>query len=336
VIEEVARILGYDEMPTTQLRGAIPAYEPQPQLDLRERVRDALAAAGMQEIITYSMTSLDALQKVLPPEDLATTPPLRVANPMSREHEYARTSPRAALLQTLARNTRSARGVLALFESGRIYIPRGDDLPHEIEVVCGAVTGNKPDRWDQPKGEAAGFFDAKTYVERVLASVGARGDYAETVDFAYLPGRTAEVTVSGARVGLVGQVHPRVAAAFDIEEDVAMFELDLEALLPHTAAIVHYESLSQYPTVEEDLALIVDADITAARIRAIIESFPLVRSASVFDVYTGPPVPSGRKSLAFSVSYQSPSDTLTDAEVARQRERIVARLRAELGAELRG
>ena len=115
-----------------------------------------------------------------------------------------------------------------------------------------------------------------------------------------------------------------------------MFELDLEALLPHAAAIVHYESLSQYPTVEEDLALIVDADITAARIRAIIESFPLVRSASVFDVYTGPPVPSGRKSLAFSVSYQSPSDTLTDAEVARQRERIVARLRAELGAELRG
>jgi phenylalanyl-tRNA synthetase beta chain len=336
VIEEIARILGYEEMPTTQLRGEIPPLEPQPSIDLRERVRDALAAAGMQEIITYSMTTMEALQKVLPPEELATNPPLRIANPLSRDHEYARTTGRAAMLQTLAQSIRAVPGLIALFEAGRIYLPRPDDLPQEPEVVCGIVAGNHPDRWGRPTGDPAGFYDAKAFVERALESVGVRAAYTETVDFAYLPGRTAEITVNGDLVGLVGQVHPRVAASFDIDEQVAMFELDLDALLPHVQTVVHYQPLSPYPSVEEDLAVIVPADTTAVHIRAIIESFPLVRSACVFDVYTGPPVPPGRKSLAFSVSYQSLDHTLTDAEVARQRERIVARLKAEVGAELRG
>lgn len=336
VIEEVARILGYDEMPTTQLRGEIPQLEPQPRIDLRERVRDALAAAGMQEIITYSMTTMEALQKVLPPEELATNPPMRLANPLSRDHEYARTTGRAAVLQTISQSIRAVPGIIALFEAGRIYLPREDDLPQETEVVCGIVSGNHPDRWGQPNGEPAGFYDAKAFADRALESVGARGGYKETVDFAYLPGRTAEIIVNGDRVGLMGQVHPGVAASFDIDAEVSMFELDLDALLPHVQTVVHYQPLSPYPSVEEDLAVIVPADITAARVREIIESFPLVRAASVFDVYTGPPVPSGRKSLAFSVSYQSLDHTLTDAEVAKQRDRIVARLRAELGAELRG
>jgi phenylalanyl-tRNA synthetase beta chain len=336
VIEEVARILGYDEMPTTQLRGEIPPLDPQPLIDLRERVSDALAASGMQEIITYSMTTMEALQKVLPPEELATNPPLRIANPLSRDHEYARTTGRAAVLQTISQSIRAVPGLIALFEAGRIYLPREDDLPQEIEVICGILSGNHADRWGRPIGEPAGFYDARAFVERALESVGARGEYTETVDFAYLPGRTAEITVNGDRVGLVGQVHPRVAASFGIDEEVTMFELELAALLPHVQTVVHYQPLSPYPSVEEDLAIIVPADVTAARIREIIESFPLVRTASVFDVYTGPPVPMGRKSLAFSVSYQSPDHTLTDAEVAKQRERIVARLRAELGAELRG
>jgi phenylalanyl-tRNA synthetase beta chain len=290
----------------------------------------------MQEIITYSMTSLEALQRVLPPEDLATNPPLRIANPMSREHEYARTSPRAAVLQTLASNLDPRGGMIALFEAGRIYLPRPDDLPQEIEVVCGAVTGRLPDRWGQPGEERAGFFHTKAYVERALETLGLRGDYREAVDFAYLPGRTAEVFVGDTRVGLLGETHPRIAASFDIEAEIAMFELDLDALLPHVQSVTHYQPVSPYPSVEEDLAVVVPEDVTAARVQAVIEGSSLVRSASVFDVYTGPPIPSGRKSLAFSVSYQAPNRTLTDKDVARERERIVARLRAELGAELRG
>ncbi len=335
VIEEVARIIGYDQMPTTMLRGEIPVAIPQPMYDLRERVRDTLAFAGLQEIITYSMTELETLGKVLDPEELATNPPLRLANPMSRDFEYARTTLRAALLKTLAANVRGA-GLLAFFEAGRIYLPRPDDLPQEIECVCAAVSGHKPDRWGQPAAEPAGFYDAKAYLDRLLGALHLSPQFVDTVEFAYLPGRSAAVVVGGERVGLIGQVHPRVAASFDIELEVAMFELDLELLLPHVAGVVHYEPVSPYPPVEQDLAIIVSQDVAAARALDLIESSALVRSASIFDVYTGPPVPKGKKSLAFSISFQSPTKTLTDEDASRERGRIAERLKRELGAELRG
>ncbi len=335
VIEEIARIVGYDQLPTRLLRGGLPAVLPQPKIDLRERTRDILAGAGMQEVINYSLTDIETLAKVLDPEELASNRPLRVANPMSREYEYARTTLRHSVLKSLASNAPGNPGLIALFEAGRAYIPRLDDLPHEIETVCGAVAGRKPGRWGQPTGESAGFYEAKALVERLLSDLRVDGQYEDAVDYAFLPGRTAAVMIAGRRVGLVGQVHPRVVAAFDIKADVAMFELDIEALLPHVAKTVHYRPVPPYPSVEQDLAVIVDSDVPAARIRALIESFPLVRTVSIFDVYAGPPIPVGRKSIAFSVSFQSDKKTLEDKDVARERDRIVARLRQELSAELR-
>ena len=336
VIEEVARIVGYDEFPTTQLRGEIPAWEPQPLRALRERVRDLLAGAGLQEVITYSLTDLPTLQKVLPKEDLEITPPLRVANPMSREYEYARTTLRGSMLQTLARNTRISGGdLLALFEIAHTYQPREDELPHEVETVCAAISGRKEGWWRNPSPEPAGFYDAKACIDALLAALHLRADYREAVDYACLPGRAAEVWINGARIGLVGQVHPRVAASFEIKNDVAIFEVDLEALLPHLPETIHYEPVSPYPSVEESLAVVVDQDVHAAEVIRLIESSKLVHSVSVLTVYTGPPIPKGKKSLAFSVSYQSGERTLSDADVAKERARIVERLKRELNAELR-
>lgn len=335
VIEEIARIVGYDQLPTRLLRGELPAVLPQPMIVLRERARDVLAAAGMQEVINYSLTDIATLSRVLGPEELASNRPLRVANPMSREFEYARTTLRHSVLKSLASNAPGNPGVIALFEAGRAYLPQPDDLPHEIETVCGAVTGRRPGRWGEPTGESAGFYDAKAFVERLLSELRVGAQFEDAVDYAFLPGRTAAVMTSGQRIGLVGQVHPRVVAAFDIKADVAMFEMDLEALLPHVAEIVHYRPVPPYPPVEQDMAVIVDANVPAAHVRTLIESFPLVRAASIFDVYTGPPIPRGRKSIAFSVSFQSEKKTLEDKDVARERGRIVARLRQELAAELR-
>jgi phenylalanyl-tRNA synthetase beta chain len=336
VIEEVVRIVGYDQLPTTLLRGEIPAASPQPKYDLRERVRDALAAAGLQEVITYSLTDLESLRKVLEPEELTMNPPLRVANPMSRDFEYARTTLRASLLETLAANSRGSADLVSLFETAPVFLPREDDLPHEVEGVCAVVSGRKPDRWGQPGGEPVGFYDAKACLDSLFAALRVSPEYEESVEFAYLLGRTASVTVDGRPIGIVGQVHPRVTSAFDIEGEVAMFELDLEALLAHGGEVVRYEPVSPYPTLEQDLAIVVSDDVPAARAIALIESFPLVRSASVFDVYSGPPVPRGKKSLAFSISYQSPKKTLTDEDVRREQARIAERLKGELGAELRG
>ena len=336
VIEEIARIIGYDQLPTTLLRGELPKAWPQPRYRLRERVRDVLVSAGLLEVITYSLTSLDTLAKVLPPEELTINRPLRIANPMSRELEYARTTLRASLLEALAANARASAGLIALFETARVYLPQAEDLPQEVEAVCAAVSGRRPDRWGQPKGEPAGFYDAKAYLEHLLRQLRVSAQFQEAVDYAYLPGRTAAVIVNGQRVGLVGQVDPRVAAAFDIEAEAAMFELSLDALLPHIPVAVHYQPLPPFPPLEQDLAIIVDEGVPAGGALGIIQSFPLVRSAAVFDVYTGPPVPAGKKSLAFAISFQTPDRTLTDAEVSRQRQRIIERLRRELGATLRG
>jgi phenylalanyl-tRNA synthetase beta chain len=127
-----------------------------------------------------------------------------------------------------------------------------------------------------------------------------------------------------------------VVSQFGLEAPVAMFELDLDALLPHVKEVRHYQPVAPYPSLEEDLAVVVESDVTAAQVQSIIQQSSLVRSVRLFDVYSGSQVPAGKKSLAFSVSYQAADHTLTDEEVRRQRERIVARLGQELGAVLRG
>jgi len=335
VIEEIARVIGYDELPTSRLRGAIADELPQPLRALRERVRDVMAAAGLQEVITYSMTDLESLAKVLPAEDLAVTPPLRVANPLSRQFEYARTTLRHALLQTLSANIGGTQDLISLYEASRVYIPAEGDLPHETETLTAVVSGRIPDRWGQPTGDLADFFDAKGALDTLFAELRLEADYREATDFAYLPGRTAEIFVGDTRVGIIGHVHPGVAAAFDIERDVIMFEIDIEALLPHVQDVVHFRPMSPYPTVEEDLALVVAADIPAASVVRLMQAFPLVAAVRIFDVYTGEPVPSGKKSLAFAVTYQALDRTLTEADVSKQRGRIIERLRRELSAEPR-
>lgn len=334
VIEEVARIIGYDQLPTTQLRGQVPTDVPQPLTALRERVKDVMSALG-QEVITYSMTDLETLAAVLPPEELAINRPLRLANPLSRQWEYARTTLRHSLLQTLSANIRGSQDLISLFETARIYLPREDDLPHEIESLCGVVSGRLPDRWGMPTGREAGFFEAKSHLDHLFSELRVEAEYRDAHDFAYLPGRTAEVAVSSDVIGLIGEVHPRIAGAFGINRPAAMFELNLEALLPYVPSISRYEPVSAYPPVEQDLAVIVDADVTAGRVLALIRAFPSVSEARVFDVYTGDQIPAGKKSIAFSIAFQSRDATLTDEEASKQRNRIIERLRRELGAEPR-
>jgi phenylalanyl-tRNA synthetase beta chain len=288
----------------------------------------------MQEVITYSLTNLETLGKVLAPQELKQNPPLRVANPMNQQQEYLRTTLKASLLSTLASNLRHREERIALFEMANIFLPRGEELPQERPILTGVLTGSRTDRWGQA-GDPTDLYDAKAYLEFLFDRLGLTASYHDGEDFILAPGRTAEVRIDSKKVGLVGQVHPRVAAAFDIEQDVHLFEVDLEELLPHVGGPRRYQPLSRYPAVEEDLAIVVEEGVQAAQVQAVIESFPLVQRAILFDVYTGPPVPEGKKSLAYSIGYQSFEHTLTDAEVNRERKRIVGRLAQELGAVLR-
>ena len=335
VIEEVARIVGYDQLPMTNLRGEIPPAIPQPLRELRERVRDVLAAAGMQEVITYPLTTLDTLQQVVSAATLAEQPPLHVANPLSSDYECLRTTLRASLLQTLGANLRYEEGEIAIFEAARVYLPTGGDLPEEQEHVTAIISGHREDRWGHPTPEQLDFYDAKGYLEELLHGLGVKAAFADAEVFGMVPGRAAEVQVDGESVGVIGQVHPRVAAAFEIESDAYLFEVVLDKLLLVVGGHRPYEPVSRFPSVVQDLALTVDDGIPAGRIQSIIERAPLVRQARLFDVYTGEQVSAGKKSIAFSITYQSPDHTLTDEEVARAQRGIVERLKREVGATLR-
>jgi len=348
VIEEVARVIGYDEIPAKLLEGAVPSPIAQPLRDLRERARDVLAAAGMHEVISYSMTTLEALARVIPKEDLAIYPPFRLVNAISADHEYLRPTLRASVLQTLGANLRYQHGEVAIFETARVY-QRGDErlpqsgrpfgeevMPVEGEQVVGAISGRRADRWGRPSDDALDFFDAKAYLDDLLHGLGADAEYVAADEFGLVPGRTAEVRAGGVRVGVIGQVHPEVAAAFEVEQEAYIFDISLDALLPYVAGARKMAPVSRFPAVEQDLALIVDRAAEAGALRRAIEASALVREARIFDVYTGDQVPAGRKSIAFSVTYQSDDHTLTDDEVAKAQRKILERLRREFNAELRG
>jgi len=349
VVEEVARMIGFDALPIEPLAGRIPQPIPQPMRELRERARQLLTAAGMQEVITYALTTREALERVTPKENLAIHPPYRVVNPVSAEHEYLRTTLRASLLQTVAANVRYEKGEIAVFETARAFLRPDDELaagdrersgatiqPIEEEHVTGAVTGRRLDRWGRPGDEPVDFFDAKAFVEYLLRGLNVAVEYVPAQEYAFATGRTAEIRAGDRRIGVVGQIHPDVASMFEVEQDVYVFDLVLDAVLPLAGGTPQMRDVIRYPAVEQDLALIVDEDVPAAALAAAISASPLVRSVVVFDVYRGGQIPAGKKSIAFAVSYQSPDHTLTDEEVAKAQRKIVERLRREHGAELRG
>ena len=335
LVEELARIKGYDQLPTTSLRESIPSHKAQPARALRERMKDLLYAAGMQETVSYSLTSYETLRKV---EAVGDVEPLRMANPMTAAHEYLRTTLLGNMLSTLAANLRHGETALRLFEVGRVYLRQGDDLPTEREMAVGAFWGARaPLSWADEEGKID-FFDAKGTVEAVIEALGEHPRFQPGEAPVLHPGRTAEVLVGGRRVGVVGEVHPQVLERFDISAGaVALFELDLEALLPLVEEqALQYAPLARFPGAYRDLALVVDADVPAARIREIIEAHPLTESATVFDVYTGPELPQGKRSLAFRIQFQSERRTLTAETVNQAQERILQELQEQAGAQLRG
>ena len=338
LVEEVARIVGYDSIPTTMLSSPLPHHEPRPYRAFRERVRDVLAASGMQEVISYSLTSRETLDRV---GALAGGPePIEVANPLSSDMQVLRTSLRGSLLETLASNRRVARGDgLRLFEIGRVYLAREEarDLPDEKEVVIGAFLGPRfPTSWTAPQGDMD-FFDAKGALQSLFGQIGAQVEYKASTDPAMHPGRTAGLVCDGRAVGVVGELDPRVLTRFDLDgSTVAMFEIDMAALQEALSdGDAEYASVTRFPESQRDLALIVDIAVPSARIQSIIDRHKLVKHSVPFDIYTGEEIPAGKKSIAYRIGFQSPRATLTTEQVDRAQCDILRQLGRELGAELR-
>ncbi len=335
LIEEVARVIGYDKIPATMLAQPVPRQSPEPILSLKQEVRHHLIGYGFQEVITYSLTSLEMLNKLLPEPHPLEPKPIRVANPMTVEQEYLRPNLRANLLAVLSVNKRYEDGGIRLFELGKVYLPRQKDLPSEPEMLCGILSGSRFEKSWHGGDELLDFYDAKGVIEGLLSHLGIEASFEESRDESLHPVKQAAMIIAGNKLGVVGELHPKVLQAFEIPEAACLFEIDLTALLPFTLGHKMFQPIPRFPTIVRDVALVVDAGVTHQRVEDIIKSFPLVERVTIFDVYSGGQLPPGKKSLAYSITFQSPTHTLTDEEVNQVQQQILDKLSTELGATLR-
>ena len=337
LVEEVVRIIGYDAVPTVMLSTPIPFHSPSRPIALREEVRDLLAAAGMQEVINYSVASMDLIERAVPVNEAA--PPMRLANPMSATHEYLRPTLHAGLLANLAANQSDGPSPFRLFEAGRVFLPRSGDLPEEVEIVAAVLAGQRSEAsWlAAPNSGATDFYDAKGMVEWLLDRLGIPAEWEPGEHPVYQPGRCAVVKSGGTQLGFAGEIHPAIRDRFGLDfPQVAGFELRLSALL---AALPESErnfiSLPRFPAATRDLALIVPADVTAGRVTELIMRNRLVQRAELFDIYSGENLAPGTRSLAFHLHFQAADRTLTNEEVTRSLDGLLRNLQREVGATLR-
>ncbi|MEE8413989.1 MAG: phenylalanine--tRNA ligase subunit beta, partial [Dehalococcoidales bacterium] len=326
LIEEVARIIGYEWIPVTMLSQPIPRQIPQPVIDLKREMSRLLISFGFQEIITYSLTGLELLEKLLIESHPVDPVPLHLLNPMSVEQEYLRPNLRANLLAALAANRRHEDGGIRLFELGKIYLPQPDDLPDEREVLCGLLIGPGVEKSWQSSVEPADFFEAKGVIEGLLSHLGVIASYEPGSDESLRSDRQALITVGSSRLGVVGELHHEVLDRFDIDEPAYLFEIDLKTLLPFTLGYKMFHSVARFPAIIRDMALVLDNGIAYQKIVDIIKTFPLVEQVEIFDVYSGEQVSPGKKSLAYRVIFQTMTHTLTDEEVNKVERQILDRL----------
>jgi phenylalanyl-tRNA synthetase beta chain len=341
VYEEIARVYGYDRIPTTLMRDELPPQRHSEPMDGEEHARDILAGCGLQEIISYSLTNLPAEGRV-DPTGPAPTPAdyVRVANPLSSEGEFLRRSLQASLLRALAVNQQAA-GPVQLFEIAAVFLPvAGQQLPDQPQRLGIVMAGPRWEpSWQGAAGAALDFFDMKGIVETLAERLGLpEVGYQPASGMPFLPGRAATLLVKGRPVGQFGEVHPLVKEKFELAyPTVCLAEFDVEALLAPARPVVRTQPTPRYPAVTQDLAVVVDEGLPAATVEATIRKAGggLLARVALFDVYRGQPIPEGKKSLAFSLQFQAPDRTLTDREVLGPYQKIVKQLGKELGGVLR-
>ncbi len=340
LVEEVVRLYGYDRLPTTRLADELPPqYTDEQQLG-ENFVKDTLAACGLQEVITYSLTNL-ATVATFDGTQPDGSDYLQLENPLAPERAYLRRSILPELAQALAMNLRE-RPRVALFELGRVFEPQpGEVLPCEPQRLAIVLAGQrKPLSWHEADEGLLDYFDLKGVLETLLS----RLRIADTVSFQpaddrrFHPGRSAYLVTTGeASLGVVGELHPDVRDRLGLNVSRAVAaELDFDALL-ELREEPRYQTIYRQPVVYQDIAVVAPIAVTAEQARNLIRSTAgaLLESVELFDVYTGPPIPEGQRSLAFRMSFRAPDRTLSDSEINKIREKIIRRLQFELGATTR-
>ncbi|MFC5469055.1 phenylalanine--tRNA ligase subunit beta [Cohnella suwonensis] len=343
LIEEVARLHGYDEIPTTLIEGPTTAGKLTKPQAIRRELRNILTGAGLQEAVCYSVTSPSRTS--LFAELNGGTKPIALAMPMSEERSVLRTSLLPSLIEAASYNLTRKNNDLALLEIGNVYHTDEETLtrlPHEKPRLSLLLAGNRRSAAWNRTAEAVDFYDAKGLLEKAFARLGLSGriGYAAAQPAGFHPGRTAAVTIRTERgtetIGYVGQLHPDAQREFDLP-DTYVAEIELAPVYEYTDAHIEYKPLPRYPSMERDIAVVVDRAVAGGALTAAISASAgeLLESVKVFDVYTGDRVAADKKSVAIALVYRHAERTLTDEEVTEAHGRVLAKLEQSFGAELR-
>ncbi len=341
VVEEIARIHGFDEVEATLPSGASVQGRLAWPLPLVEAVKDRLTAGGFHESITYSFVSPRSFDRLHLPSDSDQRKAIPIQNPLSEEQSVMRTTLMGSLLDAAGLNERRQVHDIRLFETAKVYVPNSlplESLPSEAWTLGLVLVGRAPtDVWGSPT-RSVDFFDLKGAVEAIAETLHVEAVYEPVRHPVLHPGRSAQMVVDGKSVGVLGEVHPRVAASFSLRGKAYLAELNLQALFDKSSPDHRYRPLPRFPSVDRDLALLVPSTVPATHVRALIEreGGDYLRSLELFDVYEGKQVPEGVRSVAYTLTFQADDRTLTDEEIAAAQEQIARQLDRELGVEVRG
>ncbi|WP_317335201.1 phenylalanine--tRNA ligase subunit beta [Streptococcus orisratti] len=336
LVEEIARIYGYDKLPTTLPEAAGTAGELTVSQKLRRQVRTIAESAGLSEIISYALTTPEkAVEFALNPSNVT-----ELMWPMSVERSALRQNIVSGMLDTVAYNVARKNSNLAIYEIGKVFEQKGNpknELPNEINTFAFAISGLVVEKDFQTKAIPVDFFYAKGIVEALADKLGLALDFVADKSLASMhPGRTAAVMLNGKTIGFVGQVHPQTAKDYSIPPTYVA-ELNLDAIEAALSDDKVFQEISKFPTVSRDMALLLDTEISHQDIVAAIQSAGVKRLIAIklFDVFTGEKLGLGKKSMAYSLTFQNSSDNLTDEEVAKYMQKITKALTEQVGAEVR-
>lgn len=337
LVEEAARLYGYDNIPATLPIGeTAPGRLTDYQLK-RRKTRSVLEGAGLNQAITYSLTSKEkAAQFAIENRESIT-----LAMPMSEERSQLRLSIVPQLLEVLKYNNARSIDSLALYEIGAVFLKQdGEELPEEREHIAAAMTGLWESHLWQGEKKPVDFFVAKGILEALFTELGLNSQVeyrqAETIADMH-PGRTAEILLNGRVIGFIGQIHPTLQKELDLKETF-IFELSFKDAAQANVAPIAYQVIPRFPSISRDIALVVDTNTVAGDIKKVIieAGGSLLKEVSIFDLYEGEHMEAGKKSLAYSLKYFDPERTLTDEEVTKAHEKVLTAVKEKSGAELRG
>ncbi len=341
ISEEIARIHGLDHIEShlpvlgvTQGRQFVIE-------DVKDSIQNYMAGVGMSEVMTYSFINPSAFDKLQLPADDSRRQAIELLNPITDEFKVMRTTMASSLLNAAAYNLARQQAKAAVFEVGRIYLPKQlplKEFPEERSMLCAVISGKCNDLSWCTCRDNVDFYDIKGVAEGLLAKL-QFNDY-KLVHYAvpYLhPGKSCAIEHDGKIIGWFGEVHPLVQEAFGLAQEAYLLELEVAPLVEAATAVPQYQHLPKYPSMSRDIAVVVPAEVTNAELEQVIRKHAgkLLQDVRVFDIYTGKQVAEGCKSMAFNLTYQAADRTLTDAEVDESMKKVIAEVGEAYKAKLR-